>query len=77
MRLDVNSILKDKNGGIISYKYSGIIQVTPGVAAVLGGKEGAKSTDFGDACKFKFIFSIKFCLRMFLSRRDNEVDYEI
>jgi hypothetical protein len=52
VRLDVNSILKDQSGAIISYKYSGIIRVTPGVAAVLGGKEGAESTDFGDTCKF-------------------------
>ena len=30
VRLDVNSVLKDKSGAIISYKYSGIIQMTAG-----------------------------------------------
>jgi len=49
VRLDVNSVLKDKSGAIISYRYSGVIEVTPGVAAVLGGQEGAKTTEFGDA----------------------------
>jgi len=48
VRLEVNSVLKDKSGSMISYKYSGIIEVTSGEAAVLGGKEGAKSTEFGN-----------------------------
>jgi Protein of unknown function (DUF3237) len=30
VRLDVNSVLKDKSGAIISYKYSGIIDMKPG-----------------------------------------------
>jgi hypothetical protein len=51
IRLEVNSILKDKSGALISYKYSGIINITPGVAAVLGGNPDAKTTEFGDACK--------------------------
>jgi len=49
VRLDVTSVLKDESGAIISFKYSGVINVTPGVAAVLGGSPDAKTTDFGDA----------------------------
>lgn len=52
VRLDVNSILKDKSGAVISYKYSGIIRVTPEVGAVLGGAKEAMTTKFGDACEF-------------------------
>ncbi|TVY51022.1 hypothetical protein LCER1_G005693 [Lachnellula cervina] len=48
LRLDVNSILKDKSGAVISYKYSGIITVTPAIGAVLAGAADAKSTDFGN-----------------------------
>ncbi|KAK0104521.1 hypothetical protein ONS95_004810 [Cadophora gregata] len=49
VRLDVNSVMKDKSGAFISYKYSGIINVTPGVGAVLTGDASAKTTPFGDA----------------------------
>ncbi|KAG4442753.1 hypothetical protein IFR05_001770 [Cadophora sp. M221] len=49
VRLEVNSVLKDKSGAIIAFKYSGIINVTPGVAAVLGGDAAATTTPFGDA----------------------------
>ena len=44
----MNSILKDKSGAVISYKYSGIITLTPAIAAVLGGAADAKTTDFGN-----------------------------
>lgn len=52
VRLEVNSVLKDKSGAMISYKYSGIINVTPGVGAVLSGHPEAKTTEFGDACEW-------------------------
>lgn len=48
VRLDVNSILKDKSGAIISYKYSGVLNVTEGVGKVLSGSADAKTTPFGD-----------------------------
>jgi len=48
VRLDVNSVLKDKSGAIISYRYSGIIDMKPGPTAVLTGRSDAKTTDFGD-----------------------------
>jgi hypothetical protein len=44
-------MLKDNSGAIISYKYSGIIQMSPGSTAVLTGSKDAKTTDFGDARK--------------------------
>jgi len=49
IRLDVNSVLKDKSGAIISYKYSGIIRLNPKIIAVLSGHKDAKTTEFGDA----------------------------
>jgi len=49
VRLDVNSVLKDKSSSTISYKYSGILNLTPGVKAILTGHPDAKTTDFGDA----------------------------
>jgi hypothetical protein len=52
-RLEVTSVLKDKSGAAISYKYSGIINITPAIQAILGGSPDAKTTDFGDACKSK------------------------
>jgi len=48
VRLDVNSVLKDKGGAIISYRYSGIIEMKPGPTAVLTDSKDAKTTDFGD-----------------------------
>jgi hypothetical protein len=52
VRLDVNSVLKDKSGAFISYRYSGIIDMKPGSTAVLTGSNDAKTTDFGDVCKY-------------------------
>jgi hypothetical protein len=50
-RLEVNSIVKDKSGAVINYKYTGILNVTPEVGAILSGSTDAKTTEFGDACK--------------------------
>merc|ERR1711977_336872 len=47
-RLEVHSVMKDKSDAIFSYKYSGIVNVTPGVGAVLTGHASAKTTPFGD-----------------------------
>jgi len=47
--LDVNSVLKDKSGAVISYRYSGVIALTPGSGLVLSGSPDAKTTEFGDA----------------------------
>jgi hypothetical protein len=40
----------DKNDQLIYMKYYGIIDITPGLAAILSGRPDAKSTDFGNAC---------------------------
>lgn len=56
-RLDVTSILKDKSGAAISFKYSGLLTMTPGVRAIFGGSPDAKTTGFGDACEWKFQWS--------------------
>ncbi|CAG8982758.1 hypothetical protein HYALB_00001039 [Hymenoscyphus albidus] len=47
LRLDVNSIAKDKSGAMISYKYTGIVTITPEIGAVLTGSPDAKTTSFG------------------------------
>lgn len=44
-------MLKDKSGAIISYKYSGVINMRPEPAAVLTGQKDAKTTNFGDVRK--------------------------
>ncbi len=51
IRLDVNSVLKDKSGALITYKYNGIVKLNPGIVAVLAGHEDAKTTPFGDSCE--------------------------
>lgn len=47
LRLNVNSVLKDKSGAVVSYSYTGIITLTPEILAVLGGSPEAKTTEFG------------------------------
>jgi hypothetical protein len=56
VRLDVNSLLKDKSGAMIKFDYSGIVEVTPPTRAALMGAEGAKTTDFGDASEYRIRF---------------------
>jgi hypothetical protein len=53
-RLDVNSIFKDQSGAVISFKYSGILNLTSGVVAVFEGNPDAVTTNFGDACESCF-----------------------
>ena len=43
---------RDKTtGGLIYINYTGVVEITPEVGAVLGGKPEAKSTEFGGSCK--------------------------
>jgi len=49
MRLDVRSQLKNKDGSLLSLYYTGVIEVTPAIGAVLSGSPDAKTTPFGDA----------------------------
>jgi len=49
LRLEVASLLKDKaTGGFIRFNYTGVIRMDGAAAVVLGGKPGAKTTDFGE-----------------------------
>jgi hypothetical protein len=54
-RLDVTSILKDKSGATLSFKYNGILTMTAELRAVLSGSPDAKTTGFGNACKSKLL----------------------
>ena len=52
MRLDAHGVVKDKiSGGHIYLNYKGVVDITPELAAILGGKPGAKSTEFGGSCE--------------------------
>jgi hypothetical protein len=47
---DTESDPTDRNHQLIYLKYYGIIDITPGLGAILSGRLDAKSTDFGNAC---------------------------
>ncbi|KAL8850090.1 MAG: hypothetical protein Q9221_004951 [Calogaya cf. arnoldii] len=50
MRLDAHTVLKDKNLGSSVYAhYTGVVEITPELGAILSGKEDAKSTEFGNS----------------------------
>ncbi|KAL8752739.1 MAG: hypothetical protein Q9184_005642 [Pyrenodesmia sp. 2 TL-2023] len=50
MRLDAHTVLMDKNLGSSVYAhYTGVIEITPALGAILSEKEDAKSTEFGDS----------------------------
>ncbi|KAL9104006.1 MAG: hypothetical protein Q9163_000984 [Psora crenata] len=40
---------RDKNGSLIHLSYNGVVDITPEVAAILGGSPDARSTEFGDS----------------------------
>ena len=48
LRLDAHCVIKNKSGGRAYVHYTGIITVNEAIDAVLGGKESAKTTDFGN-----------------------------
>ncbi|KAL8657517.1 MAG: hypothetical protein Q9226_001831 [Calogaya cf. arnoldii] len=50
MRLDAHTVLKDKNLGSSVYAhYTGVVDMTPELGAILSGKDDAKSTEFGNS----------------------------
>ena len=52
MRLNAHGIVKDKKSGAKVYlHYTGVVNITPELGAVLQGKKDAKSTEFGDSCE--------------------------
>lgn len=62
MRLNAHGQVKDKSsGGLVYVSYTGVVNITPELGAILTGKEGAKSTDFGDSCTCFVNPSLVFC----------------
>jgi len=47
MRLDAHAVVKDKSGSYVYIHYSGVVEITPELKLILGGKEEAKTTEFG------------------------------
>lgn len=53
MRLNAHGVVKDKEtGGTVYLNYLGVVNITPELGAILGGQPDAKTTEFGDSCKF-------------------------
>ncbi|KAH7161072.1 hypothetical protein EDB81DRAFT_879407 [Dactylonectria macrodidyma] len=48
-RIHVNAILKNKDGSLLTYSYTGIIEVDEDVVALLTGSPNAKTTNYGKA----------------------------
>ena len=42
---------RDKGGAMVYLNYTGVVDITPQLGAILGGSPDAKSTDFGESCK--------------------------
>ena len=52
VRLEVASLIRDKaTGALVRFNYTGTIPMAGPAGAVLGDKEGAGSTDFGEICE--------------------------
>ncbi len=49
MRLNAHAVVKDKSGSAVYLHYSGVVEITPELKLILGGKEEAKTTDFGNS----------------------------
>ena len=53
MRLNAHGVVKDSESGAMVYlNYSGVVDITPEVGAILQGHQDAKSTDFGNSCEW-------------------------
>ena len=63
VRLEVQSLLKDKSGAFVRFNYTGTIGMEGPNGKVLRGEADAASTEHGDACKFRVsAFSYSFSL---------------
>ncbi|KAK0509456.1 hypothetical protein JMJ35_007850 [Cladonia borealis] len=49
MRLNAHGVVKDKSGGLVYLNYTGVVDITPELGAILQGKPDAKSTEFGNS----------------------------
>ena len=45
---------RDKSGGLVYLNYTGIVDITPELGAILSQKPDAKTTEFGNSCKSSF-----------------------
>jgi len=52
MRLNAHAVVKDKSGAAVYLHYTGVVNITPALGAILGGSPEAKSTEFGDSCRW-------------------------
>ena len=51
MRLNAHAVVKDKSSGATVYlNYTGVVNITPALGAILSGNPDAKSTEYGDSC---------------------------
>ncbi|KAI4125977.1 MAG: hypothetical protein LQ347_005158 [Umbilicaria vellea] len=49
MRLNAHGVIKDKSGSMIYLNYTGVVDSTPELGAILGGSPDAKTTPFGNS----------------------------
>ncbi|MCJ1364625.1 hypothetical protein MMC16_003738 [Acarospora aff. strigata] len=49
MRLNAHGVLKNKDGAMVYVNYTGVVDITPELGAILGGSPEAKTTDFGNS----------------------------
>lgn len=52
-RLEVDSLVKDTaTGGLVRYRYTGVVDMSGAAGKVLRGEADAATTDFGEICEF-------------------------
>ena len=51
MRLAAHVVAEDNDGEMIYIHYYGIIDITTGLSAILGGSSDAKTTEYGHSCE--------------------------
>ena len=49
MRLNAHGVVKDKSGSMIYLTYTGVVDITPELGAILSASPEAKTTDFGNS----------------------------
>ena len=50
--------VRDKSDALVYLNYTGIVDITEGVAKILGGATDAKTTDFGDSCEWRVFLGL-------------------
>jgi len=56
VRLEVQSLARDKTGALVRFNYTGTVSLTGAAGKVLRAEVDAKTTDFGEACEFLLFF---------------------